>query len=341
MNLKLPGSELDCKGKGYADDLHYIANPWEAFACTLPEAKSTAIVAVCGPDGMMHVASFAKDSLSNTVDNFKLSELSPNKCFVKDWIWVRYQNTAKKNGITDYSLSLDSSIYPAIKTADIPVSECRKESSTKINQIPCDTTIYFDQELLSRLTPNTHNKTTNTILEHPTIQTAQIGNTIPTYQILKDTQLLNNTHSTQCIQTTTPKTTPQTTTSNKITWSRKSKTPPHHNTNQIAPNTATTALNKGTVAKLDIGTISTNANKNTDTGPNMTMNILCILVATVAIISFTVGWLFEKACGNRVCNRKQTNNQTALQQQHMCTETLIEQPLNTNRHVKINQPLTR
>lgn len=185
-----PVQTLSCENKGYASDLYYEAKPWEAFVCT-HEKQPKLTVAICGPDGTMHTASFIKELLPNTVNSFKLGESNPYKCFIQDPLWTKYSQLMQKQGITENQLKLDSSIYPAIKNADIPVTICktpRKEFTS------CAVTLKFDKYLITKLALQTKfdNGTISQIIQHPIVQDAQIGSTVESHNITTNTALAEN-----------------------------------------------------------------------------------------------------------------------------------------------------
>ena len=192
---------LDCENKGYATDLLYKAKSWEAFVCE-SNTQPKLTVAICGPDGMMHTASFVKDLFPDSVDSFKLEEQGSYKCFIQDPLWTQYSKAMQKQGITENQLQLDSSIYPAIKNTNIPVTSCQVLSSTNITQAPCSITLQFNRHITQNTKGAFAEVDLYSTIPSTVVWNAQINSAVKTDQMINNNTSLNITDLSHCPHTT-------------------------------------------------------------------------------------------------------------------------------------------
>ena len=181
-------SILTCEGLGYEKNLYHQAGAWEAFACVSAAKQPAVVIAICNPDGMMHIAPFINKSLSPAIEPFQL--LKPTNinskdkqhtyiCYTKDEIWTAYQQTLIANGITPTNLTLSTSIYPAIQDNNIIVAGCTKT----IPPAPLYGIVtQFDKNLVENLIKRQGISNTNhsrLLTSNQNVHNAQIGKLAP------------------------------------------------------------------------------------------------------------------------------------------------------------------
>ena len=178
-NLNYDGGNvptMDCKGKGYAEDLYYEAGALEAFACKAKSDTQTpqVVIAACGKDGKMHVAPFITKQFQNAVTSFTAGETYT--CHAPDPVWVRYKYYANKQGITEDRMTLSPNIYPEITKVNLPVTACKPDIATTLPLQDCFARTLFDKQTVARLASETKDPTTlQEIVNNPITNIAQVS----------------------------------------------------------------------------------------------------------------------------------------------------------------------
>ena len=169
-------SKMDCKGKGYAEDLYYEAGALEAFACQAKSDTQTpqVVIAACGKDEKMHVAPFITKQFQNAVTSFTAGETYT--CHAPDPVWVRYKYYANKQGITEDRMTLSTNIYPEITKVNLPVTACKPDIATKLPLQDCFVRTLFDEGTVARLASETKDPATlQEIVNNPITNIAQVS----------------------------------------------------------------------------------------------------------------------------------------------------------------------
>ena len=200
-------STLNCARKDNAKKLNYEAKPMEAFVCRSSTLTPESTVAMCGPDGIMHVANFVTElheeiSRKNNwahilVRTFKVGRINEHyRCFTLNPVWVNYKRHAAIQKIPEDNMLIDTNIHQAFTESiankeEMHIVACKKQD-IKIS-LPCTAYTYFNQRSLTEKPPfyatKEESEAYQSMTQHPLTKFSQIGQAIDASHFMNDSTL--------------------------------------------------------------------------------------------------------------------------------------------------------